>query len=519
MEENTRREAPRARGPRSPFSTPEQKPSGEEPEAAPSRRGAPPAVTFQPPPSGLSAEGHSSGGGARPVPPQPARTAEPSAAEPTPETPQSAASGPAAARTPAKRAAAKKATPAKKAAPPRKAAPTGEPAPPARRAKKAEKAAPARGVSPVAKDASEQIPPPGDNPAGRNAPSAEAAAPAKKAPAKQTAAKKTAAKRAAAKAVPPVELTVRTPAKRPASRPVQPTLPPREADTAARNAVPTSAGSEPLVTETAPAEGNAAKPTATETAPTQDNAAKPTATETAPTEDDTAEPTAGGASPTLRGAGESTAPEPGASEPTSGKPADLSGPGAVAPATEEPTGDAGEGLGSLTEELLADPARTPEILAHTAVQHIGPRARSWAAQTRASYPTATTEAIARLAVQRFTRSAGIRGGLGALAGPYAPIALVATTVITHAELVLHLAAVYGLDPADPRRADDLLALAAPGKGPIALWAALKLVRLPGVSLLTAVLGARATTEMVAVRARRFYAEYSSQDSQESGSSS
>ncbi|MBO3739478.1 hypothetical protein [Actinoplanes flavus] len=182
-------------------------------------------------------------------------------------------------------------------------------------------------------------------------------------------------------------------------------------------------------------------------------------------------------------------------------------------------GDAVEGLGSLTEELLADPARTPEILAHTAVQHIGPRARAWAAQTRASYPTATTEAIARLAVQRFTRSAGVRGGLGALAGPYAPIALVATTVITHAELVLHLAAVYGLDPADPRRAGDLLALATPGRAAIALWAALKLTRLPGVGLLTAVLGARASAEMVAVRARRFYAEYSSQDSQESGSSS
>ncbi|MBB4747774.1 hypothetical protein BJ964_001935 [Actinoplanes lobatus] len=365
-------------------------------------------------------------------------------------------------------------------------------------------------MSPAAKStapASEQVPPHGDSPAGKDAPLAQAVAPARKtpvkeapvkeapvkeAPVKETPArkapvKKAAAKRAAAKAVPPVELTVRTPAKRPASRPAQPTLPPREAETAAQDAVPATESPDLLVTETAPAE-----------------------------------PTAAEATPPVRGADGSASPEPEAGRPIANEPA------AVKPAGREqdkPTsagvgGSTAEaGLGSLTEELLADPARSPEILAHTAVQHIGPRARAWAAQTRASYPTATTEAIARLAVQRFTRSAGIRGGLGALAGPYAPVALVATTVITHAELVLHLAAVYGLDPADPRRAGDLLALAAPGKGPIVLWAALKLVRLPGVSLLTAVLGARATTEMVAVRARRFYAEYSSQDSQESGSSS
>jgi hypothetical protein len=43
-----------------------------------------------------------------------------------------------------------------------------------------------------------------------------------------------------------------------------------------------------------------------------------------------------------------------------------------------------------------------------------------------------------------------------VAGTYAPITLLGTAAITHAELILHLAAAYGLDPTDPRRAADLL---------------------------------------------------------------
>jgi hypothetical protein len=160
---------------------------------------------------------------------------------------------------------------------------------------------------------------------------------------------------------------------------------------------------------------------------------------------------------------------------------------------------------SIGEQLLADPARTPEILANALVQAIGPRAQGWADHVRATYPTASRDALARLAVHRFTRAAGLRGGVGALAGPYTLVVVGAATVITHAELVLHLAAVYGLDPADPERAADLLRLASPGAGPVAGWAALSLTA-PGVRLLAAFLSARTTTEMVAIRARRYYAD-------------
>lgn len=173
------------------------------------------------------------------------------------------------------------------------------------------------------------------------------------------------------------------------------------------------------------------------------------------------------------------------------------------------------GFDSIAEQVLAEPARTPEILAHALVQALGPRARGWTAHIRATYPTASREALARLAVHRFTRTAGLRGGVGALAGPYAPVAIGTATVITHAELVLHLAAVYGLDPTDPQRAGDLLRLVSPGAGTVAGWAALALTG-PVVRLPTAVLSARTTTEAIAVRARRYYTE--SQLSQESGSS-
>ncbi|HWS37549.1 MAG TPA: hypothetical protein VN408_33060 [Actinoplanes sp.] len=162
---------------------------------------------------------------------------------------------------------------------------------------------------------------------------------------------------------------------------------------------------------------------------------------------------------------------------------------------------------SLVEEVLAEPTRTPVILALSAVEVFGPRAADWAARTRAVYPTASREALARLAVQRFTRSAGLRGAAGALAGPYSPVVLTVGILVTHAELVLHLAAAFEVDPTDPRRAEELLRLAS--SGPIVAGLVLNglfRTRLPGMGLVTTVLGARATTEAVARRALRFYRE-------------
>jgi hypothetical protein len=108
--------------------------------------------------------------------------------------------------------------------------------------------------------------------------------------------------------------------------------------------------------------------------------------------------------------------------------------------------------------LIADPGHCPELLAVAATQTIGPRAKEWADRTRAAYPGVTPEALARLAGQQFTRFGSVSSIFAAVAGSYAPLALLGAAAFTHAELALHVAAAYGLDPTDRQRAVDLLVL-------------------------------------------------------------
>jgi hypothetical protein len=226
-------------------------------------------------------------------------------------------------------------------------------------------------------------------------------------------------------------------------------------------------------------------------------------------------------------------------------PPEVTPPPALGTVPRETTGS-----GQRTEawaKLLADPAHAPELLALAAVQTIGPRARDWAARVRESYPKAGDKAVARLATRQFTRFGSAGSLFGAVAGSYAPIALLGTAAVTHAELVLHLAAAYGSDPTHPDRAADLLvltrvhdsradaeaALAAARKpayddgdgGGIggAAWRLGRLVAVqaggwgllrlanryfPGTSLLAALLAGTASAEAAAVRANAFYSQLS-----------
>ncbi|WP_329106029.1 hypothetical protein OG792_34325 [Micromonospora sp. NBC_01699] len=108
--------------------------------------------------------------------------------------------------------------------------------------------------------------------------------------------------------------------------------------------------------------------------------------------------------------------------------------------------------------LFEHPGFTPELLALAAVRTFGPTAEAWSARTRGSYPTATTDGLARLVTTRFVRLAGAGGAASAAAGLFAPLAELAVVSWTQAELVLHLAAAHGLDPTHPERAVDLLVL-------------------------------------------------------------
>ncbi|MFJ1537724.1 hypothetical protein ACIODS_04190 [Micromonospora chalcea] len=109
-------------------------------------------------------------------------------------------------------------------------------------------------------------------------------------------------------------------------------------------------------------------------------------------------------------------------------------------------------------KLRDHPGFAPELLALAAVDALGPRARDWVAQVRRAYPEADADGVARLATRRFVRMAGTGGALAAGAGMFAPVAELAAVLWTQANLVLHLAAAYGRDPAHPDRAAELLVL-------------------------------------------------------------
>ena len=245
---------------------------------------------------------------------------------------------------------------------------------------------------------------------------------------------------------------------------------------------------------------------------------------------------------------------PATEDPGGPNKADGAAGSATSPDGTTTLGSADEGMATTAEpgqnrteawaKLVADPGHAPELLALAAVQSIGPRAQEWVARNHAAYPTADEAALARLATRQFTRAGSLGSVFGAVAGSYAPVVLLGTAAIAHAELILHLAAAYGLDPADPDRAVDLLvltrvhpdrgdaeaALAAARRPPyddgglsgaawrlgrmIAAqageWGLIRLANrfLPGVSLLATFLTSRAAAESTAARANAYYSEIS-----------
>ncbi|SIN26357.1 hypothetical protein SAMN04489832_4589 [Micromonospora cremea] len=201
-------------------------------------------------------------------------------------------------------------------------------------------------------------------------------------------------------------------------------------------------------------------------------------------------------------------------------------------------------LRAVTAQLRDHPGFAPEVLALAAVRALGPGAADWAERLRARYPDAPADGLARLATRRFVRSAGAGGAAAALAGLFAPLAELASVLWTHSNLVLHLAAAYGRDPAHPDRAVELLVLtqvhpdpesaraalaavgtaddpvegtwpraaeaawrlAAPLTAQAGGWLALRLASrlLPGAAVLAAALGDSAAADRLAARAVAAY---------------
>lgn len=116
-------------------------------------------------------------------------------------------------------------------------------------------------------------------------------------------------------------------------------------------------------------------------------------------------------------------------------------------------------------EALRDPARPPHRLAELAVAELGPRAAAWAGWLRATYPNPPSHGIARLAT-RDARRAGWGLAATAAGGPVAHAMSLPAVAWVLASVVLRIAAAYGHDPTDPRRAGELWELlGGPGAGP------------------------------------------------------
>ncbi|MEV7621736.1 hypothetical protein [Actinoplanes sp. NPDC089786] len=200
-------------------------------------------------------------------------------------------------------------------------------------------------------------------------------------------------------------------------------------------------------------------------------------------------------------------------------------------------------------QLVANPGHAPELLALAAVQTIGPRAADWARRLRERYPHATDAGLARLAERQFIRFGGVGSVFAAAAGSYVPVALLSSNALTYAELILHVAAAYRIDPTDRDRAVDLLVLtqvhATPEDAEAALtsaeqpayeeetrltdavwrlarmasaqagaWALVRGINrlFPGVTVLSAIITSRSGVRTVSARATRFYSRLNQESS-------
>ncbi len=199
--------------------------------------------------------------------------------------------------------------------------------------------------------------------------------------------------------------------------------------------------------------------------------------------------------------------------------------------------------GPIWAKIADRPGHAGELLTLAAVETLGPRARDWAAQMHATYPSAAPDALARLATMRSTQVSAAAGMLAATTGAYAPLVEYTFVAWVQAALVLRVAAAHGVDPTDPERAIDLLVLlrlhssresaraaldaavgehgggllrahplegiwrlATPLAARVGGWAALRTAArlLPGAAILVAALTDAAATDLLAARAIAYY---------------
>jgi hypothetical protein len=128
------------------------------------------------------------------------------------------------------------------------------------------------------------------------------------------------------------------------------------------------------------------------------------------------------------------------------------------PAVKDPVPETEAPPGTLWSRMKADPQYAPEHLALEAVRRLGPEAAQWAERARLDHPGITPDALADMAVRRFTTLARISGAVSGATGLPGAVLDVGVLAWTQARMTLHIAAAYGLDPTASDRATDLLVL-------------------------------------------------------------
>lgn len=163
------------------------------------------------------------------------------------------------------------------------------------------------------------------------------------------------------------------------------------------------------------------------------------------------------------------------------------------------------------QELRRDPTHAPEVVVRHALPLLSPHVEMWWARTRRAHPSDSAERIARRVLRRSVHVAR-RGGL--ITGSTFYVAMAPALAMIYCEqlvVVLRIAAAYGRDPADPRRAAEILVLQ--GRYPTVEEAAAALARIGSAPaegrrratarLRTVVDLIRQAPSMIGLRIRRF----------------
>lgn len=125
---------------------------------------------------------------------------------------------------------------------------------------------------------------------------------------------------------------------------------------------------------------------------------------------------------------------------------------------------------TLRERLLAEPERSPELIALAASERFAEPARRWAQRMAARGHS--PEETARIAVRRHTRLARVEGAVVGIGGAVTTVADLVGLAWLQSRMVFFVAAAYGYDPAHPMRPAELLALHGLYETPAAARAAL-----------------------------------------------